>query len=174
MRTRAGAVLRSVWSRIRRRRARTIVAILGIGVTIYIALTSCFAAVYLYSHSIGDSMHHNVVRFADAFYFSFVSFMTIGYGDLSPSNDFGKVVLFLETICSVLFNGLFPSVLIYYAIKRPESIQLSSRLLVTTDKLQPIRTACTFLSCESPIEAVISPTARWCSISSRLPRKGSD
>jgi hypothetical protein len=134
MKLSARTVLHSCWFRIRQRRTRTIAAVLSMGVAIYLALTLLFAAVYLHSHSIADSEHCEVARFVDAFYFSFVSFMTIGYGDFSPINDFGKGILFLETVCSVLFNGIFPSILIYYALKRPESLLLSSRLLVTTNE----------------------------------------
>lgn len=120
------------WNIIRQSRKNTIGFVLLMGVVIYLALVLCFAVVYFKSHSIGNSTHTDEsLRFMDAFYFSFVSFTTIGYGDLSPINDLGKTILFLETICSVLFNGMFPSILIYYALKRPRSIVFTSHLLIT-------------------------------------------
>lgn len=40
--------------------------------------------------------------FGDAFYFSVVTFLTIGYGDLAPASDIGKVYFILYCIASLI------------------------------------------------------------------------
>lgn len=42
--------------------------------------------------------------FEDAFYFSVVTFLTIGYGDLSPASDAGKIFFLLYCISSLVLQ----------------------------------------------------------------------
>lgn len=122
------------WYGIRKSRKNTILFILFVGLLVYFITVLIFACLYLETSGIGNSTMGVVTRFFDAFYFSFVSFVTIGFGDIAPINDCGKVILFVESICSVLFNGIFPSMLIYYAFKRPNSILFTTSAVITKNK----------------------------------------
>lgn len=124
----------SAWTWVRNSRKNTIFFLLLIGLLLYLFIVLFFGLLYYKSESIGVRGETIVIEYFDAFYFSFVSFITIGYGDLYPITDCGRKILFLETICSVVFNGAFPSILIYFALKRPNSILLASKIIVGSNK----------------------------------------
>jgi hypothetical protein len=125
--------MNNICAAIRQSRARTIAFVASAGVVVYLIFVLLFATMYFSSRSIGYSSGAVVEHFSDAFYFSFVSFMTIGYGDIAPINGLGKFILLIETICSLLFTGTFTSALIYFALRRPDSLLFTSRLLITKD-----------------------------------------
>ena len=47
------------------------------------------------------------VTLLDGFYFSVVTITTLGYGDLSPVSDFGKLFAAAEALLGVILLGLF-------------------------------------------------------------------
>jgi hypothetical protein len=48
--------------------------------------------------------------FGDALYFTFVTMLTIGYGDIAPVTLIGRVVAILTGLLGVLINGLIVAV----------------------------------------------------------------
>ena len=51
--------------------------------------------------------------FADALYFSFVTGLTIGYGDIVPVTLAGRVVAILTGLLGILITGLIVAVAVY-------------------------------------------------------------
>ena len=53
------------------------------------------------------------MSFADALYFTFVTGLTIGYGDIAPVTLAGRVVAILTGLLGVLITGLIVAVAVY-------------------------------------------------------------
>ena len=107
----------------------SIILFLTISIAIYTILVCLFGFLYLVTNSIGNSGSPDlVINFFDSTYFSFVSFLTIGYGDLYPIKDIGKLILFMESIFALVFNGLFGGGLVYLILRRPNNILISNYL----------------------------------------------
>ena len=53
------------------------------------------------------------IPFADALYFSFVTGLTIGYGDIAPVTLAGRVVAILTGFVGILITGLIVAVAVY-------------------------------------------------------------
>ena len=51
--------------------------------------------------------------FADALYFTFVTGLTIGYGDIAPVTLAGRVVSILTGLIGILITGLIVAVAVY-------------------------------------------------------------
>jgi hypothetical protein len=74
--------------------------------------TSCMQTMLKTVLNAGTLIWHQLLRtdsgaersFGDAFYFSVVTFLTIGYGDLAPASDAGKVFFILYCIASLVLQ----------------------------------------------------------------------
>jgi len=53
------------------------------------------------------------MSFADALYFTFVTGLTIGYGDIAPVTLAGRVVAILTGLLGILITGLIVAVAVY-------------------------------------------------------------
>jgi hypothetical protein len=53
------------------------------------------------------------IPFADALYFSFVTGLTIGYGDISPVTHAGRVFAVLTGFVGILMTGLIAAIAMY-------------------------------------------------------------
>jgi uncharacterized membrane protein len=53
------------------------------------------------------------IPFADALYFSFVTGLTIGYGDISPVTSAGRVFAVLTGFVGILMTGLIAAIAVY-------------------------------------------------------------
>jgi voltage-gated potassium channel len=51
--------------------------------------------------------------FADALYFTFVTGLTIGYGDIAPVTHAGRVVAILTGLLGILITGIIVAVAVY-------------------------------------------------------------
>jgi len=78
---------------------------------------SCFVLILLL---MGTFFYHNIEgwKWLDALYFSVITLTTVGYGDLSPQTDIGKIFTMIY-----LFIGLgillgFISVIAEYSLKK--------------------------------------------------------
>jgi voltage-gated potassium channel len=57
--------------------------------------------------------HFEKMPFADALYFTFVTGLTIGYGDIAPLTLAGRVVAILTGLVGILITGLIVAVAVY-------------------------------------------------------------
>ncbi len=74
----------------------------------YIELVVDFASLYIINSSLQfANSHKQIVTSLDALYFSFVSSMTIGFGDIVVKNDFGKTIVILQSVVFLVFVVLF-------------------------------------------------------------------
>ena len=67
----------------------------------YVELCLDFAILY-----IGLDLIKNLVTPIDAVYFSFITAMTVGYGDMSPISSTGKILAAAQSMCSLLLITL--------------------------------------------------------------------
>ena len=58
--------------------------------------------------------------FADALYFTFITGLTIGYGDIAPVTLAGRVIAILTGLLGVLITGLIIAVAVYALRKTME------------------------------------------------------
>ena len=60
------------------------------------------------------------IPFADALYFTFITGLTIGYGDIAPATLAGRVVAVLTGLLGILITGLIVAVAVYALRKTME------------------------------------------------------
>ena len=89
---------------------------------ILISIISLFAIVYDCFNVIGDDS-----SFIQNYYFSGITYLTVGYGDLYPKTDLGKLLVILEGILGLIFNALFTGSIFFIAMKPRKSLMLSDR-----------------------------------------------
>lgn len=63
------------------------------------------------------------MSFADALYFTFVTGLTIGYGDIAPVTPIGRVVAILTGIQGLIITGIIVAVAVYALRKTMEQIK---------------------------------------------------
>lgn len=64
--------------------------------------------------SIGTVFYHFVEKLSwvDAYYFSVITLATVGYGDITPHTDLGKIFTTFYVLCGIGIIGLFANLLI--------------------------------------------------------------
>ena len=103
-------------------KAKRIIWFLIISLAIYFTLIFFFAWLY---YSTGSIAHYKAVRqtmekidFLEALYFSVVSFHTIGYGDIYPVSQQGRMILMTQSFLSLFYTSIFAGMLVYFIIRR--------------------------------------------------------
>ncbi|MBS1535784.1 MAG: two pore domain potassium channel family protein [Bacteroidetes bacterium] len=88
----------------------------------YITLNLDFANLYLIKRAIHQSLHRDTIEIVsnayDAVYFSFISSLTIGYGDITPTHE-GRSLVVFQSITMLVFGVLF---LNFYLSRANDSI----------------------------------------------------
>lgn len=69
----------------------------------FFELIASFAVIY----SAGNYLNIPINTWVDALYFSFITGVTIGFGDFYPINDAGKILVMLQIISTISFLFLF-------------------------------------------------------------------
>lgn len=120
--------------------------IFAFGISIYIVIVVVFGFIYFFTESISFSGQSPIPvgKFGDCIYFSFVSFLTIGYGDIAPNGACGKWELFIESIFSIGFNAIFAGYLAFLFLRRSNNILISDKIFVRKSKKQGITTDLNF------------------------------
>ncbi len=87
----------------------------------FFILTIHFAALYILTAGLCyDDL--TVTSRLDALYFSFVTTLTIGYGDILPQNEYGKIFVILQGTIFIIFSLLFLS---FYTSKLQKDTTIS-------------------------------------------------
>ena len=66
-----------------------------------------FAFLYYISGWIGSSSISTPISFFQSMYFSAITFTTLGYGDIIPTNDLGRGLVMIESFTGAIFIALF-------------------------------------------------------------------
>jgi voltage-gated potassium channel len=65
--------------------------------------------------------YYENISFADALYFTFVTGLTIGYGDISPETFAGRIVAIMTGVLGILITGLVVAIAVYALRKTMEA-----------------------------------------------------
>lgn len=97
--------------------------VLCIGVLGYILISLLFAWMYKLSNSIqGDSL-------LDYAYFSFITSLTIGYGDYTPLNEIGKSLAIVHALCAFIYSALMTSFLVTKLLFSKDAVVFSQKVI---------------------------------------------
>jgi hypothetical protein len=113
-------------------RTKTITAFILSAVLVYFFIILLFAFFY---YELGGISYSNtnagiVTRFSDCFYFSLVTFQTIGYGDIFPISNTAKYLIYIQSLVATLYTGIFSGFLIYFFMNRPRDIFAAENCLI--------------------------------------------
>ncbi|MGC1391170.1 MAG: potassium channel family protein [Bacteroidales bacterium] len=102
------------------------------GVAIYIAITLVFGLLYFLFDSLDfkSTVEGKTIRIFDYFYFSAVTFTTIGYGDFVPKDIAGQIIVFIESCFELTFIPVFGGYLAYKFLQRPNDILLTDNFFI--------------------------------------------
>lgn len=97
------------------------------GISIYMGLTLVFGFLYWIFHALefNHLLDAKAPDFLDSLYFSCVTFMTIGFGDIVPKAGIGHLIVFIESSFALLFIPVFGGYLAYKFLQRPNDIHLT-------------------------------------------------
>jgi len=100
----------------------------------YAVFIISFAYWYYITNSIALTPSAKPVKerldFAEAIYFSIVTFHTIGFGDIHPITNMGRTIVIIQSAISIFFTAMFSGLLVYYVIKRPNDIFSTKKLYI--------------------------------------------
>jgi len=88
------------------------------------------------AYFLSDSLEFNpvdkqrIVTFWHCMYFSSVTFMTIGFGDVIPKVGIGQILVFIESCIALIFTPLFGGYLAYQFLQRPKDILLTDNYFI--------------------------------------------
>lgn len=70
---------------------------------IYFLLIPCFGIIFFF---LPETIWKEI-SLIESMYFSTVTITTLGYGDISPKNDFGRLITATESVLVIILIGLF-------------------------------------------------------------------
>ena len=78
-----------------------------------------FSGIYSYLFSAGiDDFGGGIDNIVDILYFSFSTITTLGYGDISPESNVGRIVCIIEAVFGVIYTAVIVGVSIGYYLSR--------------------------------------------------------
>ena len=97
----------------------------------YVALNLLFAGLYVLDPQ--SVRPHDPLGFADAFFFSIQTMSTIGYGVMSPANQYGDMLVTIEAAVGILGAALATG-LVFAKVSRPQANVLWSDCMVIHER----------------------------------------
>ena len=115
-------------------KTRVLFRFIFFSVSSYAFLILVFAYWYYATDSIALTPYSKpfdtTVDFGKAIYFSIVSFHTIGFGDIHPVTDQGRLIVMIQSTISLFFTAIFSGFLVYFVIKRPSDLFSTRHLYI--------------------------------------------
>ncbi len=102
------------------------ITFLAILFLIFILLNGVFGVLYF---STGTLSLDKAASFMDYFYFSVVTFASVGYGDVLPVG-FGKIIVVVEVFCGILFMGTVTGLIFTRFVKTPSPFVWSDPVVI--------------------------------------------
>jgi len=102
-----------------------IISMSGIGLLLYIGLSVFWGVLHFWLGTANFANETGNPNFWECVYFSFVTFGTIGYGDIISQSVIGQVLIVVQSLVSLLFVGIFGGYMAFQFLKRPRNILLS-------------------------------------------------
>lgn len=103
---------------------------IGLGGLVYLVLNCLFAYFYYRSGGIHYVGSDRTVTFFDSLYFALVTFLTIGYGDITPVSAAAKGIFFVQVYLGLILPPVFSGLLFYFIIKRPRNVFVSEHIYI--------------------------------------------
>lgn len=102
---------------------------------LYLTVNVIFA--FLYASGPHALVNARPGSLADAFFFSFETLATVGYGEMYPGTAYGHVVACVEIVCGLAFTAILTG-LTFVRFSRPRArFVFAERLAVTTHNSKP-------------------------------------
>ena len=101
-----------------------------------------FAAVVFYIYEGGDA-NLNVNSFADSVYWSFVTVATIGYGDITPHTEAGRLVVLVLIVAGIAVAAFFTAV-VTSAMSEKLDVIKKTKILTSINKSKQYILVCGF------------------------------
>lgn len=79
---------------------------------LFVTLILIFAAIYYNNGNVILTSESNKITFFDCLYFSTITFLTVGYGDILPYASFSKLISSIEGYLGILYGILFSGFLL--------------------------------------------------------------
>ena len=100
------------------------------GIAGYLILVFVFGVLFYLFQSLSNNIGKQAEKlgFFDYFYFSLVTFSTIGYGEIIPSGYSGKFLIVIESCIGLAYTPFFGGYLAYLFIQRPKDFFLTECL----------------------------------------------
>ena len=115
-------------------KTRRILMFLGISLLVYFIFIFGFAMLYYFTESIcfwrATKRVMEPINFLKAVYFSVVSFHTIGYGDIYPISNQGRLILMIQGTISLFYTSVFAGLLVYFIIKRHADVFSTKKVYI--------------------------------------------
>jgi len=100
----------------------------------------CATVLYVYE---GGGLNKNIHSFFDAIYWSFITVATIGYGDITPLSDAGKVATFVLILTGYVVVGFFTAIITSSMFEKLELIK-NTKILTGVSKSKRYILVCGF------------------------------
>jgi hypothetical protein len=100
------------------------------GITGYLIAVFIFGILFYLTDSLSVNTNNPVhqLRFFDYLYFSLVTFSTIGYGEIIPTQLAGKIIIVIESCIGLAYTPFFGGYLAYLFIQRPKDFFLTENI----------------------------------------------
>lgn len=101
-----------------------------------------FAAIVFYIYEGGDA-NLNVNSFADSLYWSFITIATIGYGDITPHTEAGRLVVLVLIVVGIAVTAFFTAVVTSAMAEKLDIIK-KNKVLTSINKTKKYILVCGF------------------------------